>query len=105
MEDLVKRIINIDKETIKVINKAEEIKVTSERNLKEKLSELERSKMEQGRMEAEISFKEIIDHGTKDVQILKKSNEVKLSNIDNLYKSKKSDLLEGLFQNIVKENE
>ncbi len=105
MEDVVKRIISIDKETIKVIDKAEEIKITSERNLRDKLAELEKTQMEQGRMDAEINFKEIIDQGTKEVQILKKANEVKLSNIDNLYKGKKKDLVDSLFQSLVKENE
>lgn len=105
MEDVVKRIISIDKETIKVIDKAEEIKITSERSLRDKLAELEKTQMEQGRMDAEINFKEIIDQGTKEVQILKKANEVKLSNIDNLYKGKKKDLVDSLFQSLVKENE
>lgn len=105
MEDVVRRIISIDKETVKVIDKAEEIKITSERNLRDKLAELEKTQMEQGRMDAEINFKEIIDQGTKEVQILKKANEVKLSNIDNLYKGKKKDLVDSLFQSLVKENE
>lgn len=105
MEDVVKKIISIDKETIKVIDKAEEIKITSERNLRDKLAELEKTQMEQGRMDAEINFKEIINQGTKEVEALKNSNEIKLSNIDNLYKGKKKDLVDSLFQSLVKENE
>jgi len=105
MEDVVKKIINIDRETSKVIHMTEEIKINSEKTLKEKLSELEKTQMEQGRMDAENNFKKIIQQGTEEVQILKKANAIKLSNIDNLYKGKKKDLLEGLFQNLVKNNE
>lgn len=105
MEDVVKRIISIDKETVRVIEKSEEIKRNSEKNLKDKLVELEKTQIEQGRISGDLSFKQIIGQGIKEVESLKEADEVKLKKIDNMYKAKKKGLVDSLFQSIVKENE
>ena len=105
MEDVVNRIISIDKETIKVIEMTEKIKKNSELDLKYRLSELEKTLMEEARVLAEKEFISIIDQGMDEVQKLKDNEQSKLENIDMVYKNKKTELVDRLFQNLLKENE
>ncbi len=105
MEDIVNRIIAIDKETIKVIEMTEKIKKTSELDLKNRLGELEKTLMEDAKVVAEKEFTSIIHQGMDEVQRLKDNEKSKLENIDMVYKNKKVELVESLFQNLLKENE
>lgn len=105
MEDVVNRIIAIDKETIKVIEMTEKIKKTSELDLKNRLGELEKTLMEDAKVVAEKEFTGIIDQGMDEVQKLKDNEQSKLENIDMVYKNKKAELVDRLFQNLLKENE
>lgn len=105
MEDIVNKIISIDKETIKVIETTEKIKKNSELDLKNRLCELEKTLLEEAKTVAEKEFTGIINQGIAEVKMLKENENSKISTIDNVYKSKKDELVERLFQNLLKENE
>ncbi len=105
MEDVVNRIIAIDKDTKNVIEMTERVKKNSELELKNKLEELEKGLLEEGRILAEKEFKAIIDEGIEEVNTIKDKENSKIHNIDSFYNSKKKDLLEDLFQNLLKQNE
>ena len=105
MEDVVNRIIAIDNETKKVIEMTERIKKNSDLNLKHRISELEKELMEESKTVADNEFKSIIQQAIEEVNIIEENEKSKINKIENLYKSKKRDLVEGLFQSLLKQNE
>ena len=105
MEDVIRKIVNIDKETIKIKEKTEEIINTKERELKEVLQSLEKEYLEEGKLEGDKKYKEIIEIGRKETEELQKEEEKTLKNIDNLYKGKKDKLVEELFHSLFKDKE
>lgn len=105
MEDVVNRIIAIDNETKKVIEMTERIKKNSDLDLKHRMSELEKELMEESKIVADNEFKSIIQQAIEEVNIIEENEKSKINKIENLYKSKKRDLVEGLFQSLLKQNE
>jgi phage-related minor tail protein len=105
MEDVVNRIIAIDNETKKVIEMTERIKKNSDLDLKHRISELEKELMEESKIVADNEFKSIIQQAIEEVNIIEENEKSKINKIENLYKSKKRDLVEGLFQSLLKQNE
>lgn len=105
MEDVVNRIIAIDNETKKVIEMTERIKKNSDLDLKHRISELEKELMEESKTVADNEFKSIIQQAIEEVNIIEENEKSKINKIENLYKSKKRDLVEGLFQSLLKQNE
>lgn len=105
MEDVVNRIIAIDNDTKKVIKMTEKIKRDSEFELKNRLVEMEKTLMEEARIIGDKEFKIIIAQGISEIDKLKENEKSKLNYINNVYKGKKDELVEEIFQNLLKENE
>lgn len=103
MEDVIKKILNMDKETVKVRKETEEIVSRSEKTLRETLQNLESKYLEEGRLEGEKKYREIIEAGRKEIEELQNKEDKVLKSIENIYKEKKHDLVDKLFQSLLSE--
>lgn len=100
MDEIVKKIIDMDRDTVKIKLKTEEIIVNREKELKETLQELEKKYLEESRLEGDRIYKEIIKTGESEMTRLESSDIEALKKIDNIYKGKKQILVEDLFKNL-----
>lgn len=100
MDEIVKKIIDMDRDTIKIKLKTEEIIVNREKELKETLHELEKAYLEESRLEGDRIYKEIIKTGELEMARLESSDSEILKRIDNVYKGKKEKLIEDLFESL-----
>ena len=97
MDDIVKKIISIDKDAVNIKLKTEEIMNQRERQLKENLQELEKRYMEEGRTEGEDIYKKIIKESEEEIERLESKDSKILEDIENSYKEKKKRLVEDLW--------
>lgn len=97
MDDIVKKIISIDKDAANIKLKTEEIMNQRERQLKENLQELEKRYMEEGRIEGEDIYKKIIKESEEEIERLESKDSKILKDIENSYKEKKKRLVEDLW--------
>ncbi|WMM24608.1 hypothetical protein RBU61_16995 [Tissierella sp. MB52-C2] len=97
MDDIVKKIISIDKDAVNIKLKTEEIMNQRERQLKENLQELEKRYMEEGRIEGEDIYKKIIKESEEEIERLEYKDSKILKDIENSYKENKKRLVEDLW--------
>lgn len=100
MDEIINKIISIDKETVKMKLKTEEIIRGKEKELKETLQELEKKYTEEGRLEGEKTYNEIIRNGEAEIERLKSQDIETLERIDNVYKGSKFQLIEDLWNSL-----
>ncbi|WP_353094919.1 hypothetical protein [Tissierella praeacuta] len=105
MDEVINKIINIDKETVSMKLKTEEIVADKERTLKETLQKIEKEYMEEGRLEGERIYKEIIKDGEMEIGRLQSQDIEILENIDNVYKVNKEKLIDGLWNKLFRGRE
>mgnify|MGYP000179527956 CR=1 FL=1 len=104
MEEIINRIISLDKETVKVKKHTDEVIAAKEKQLKETLQNLENRYIEEGRSEGEKRYKEILEASDREVEQLIKKEESKLKKIEIIYKENKHRLVEELFQSLLSKN-
>lgn len=100
MDKIVNEIINIDKETVKIKKKTEEIVLNKEKELKETIQRLEKEYIEDGKLESESMYNDIIESGKSEISKLESEDNKILQKIDNLYKDKKDKLIEDLWTSL-----
>lgn len=105
MDEIVKRIINIDKDATNVKLKTEEIIIQRETQLKENLQELEKRLMEEARLEGEDIYKKTIKDGEEEIERLESKDRNILKDIEDSYKKKKTKLVEDLWVDLFKAEE
>ncbi|MBU5313650.1 hypothetical protein KQI38_16625 [Tissierella carlieri] len=105
MDEIINKIINIDKETVRMKLKTEEIIGDKEKELKETLQELEKKYVEEGRLEGEKTYNEIIRNGELEIERLKSQDVETLERIDKVYKGSKDKLIEGLWNSLFRGKE
>ena len=100
MDETINKIINIDKETVRIRERTEEIIREKEKELKETLQELEKNYMEEGRLEGEEAYNQIIKSGETEIENLQSQDVDTLKSIDNIYKKNKDKLIEALWSSL-----
>ncbi len=100
MDEIINKIISIDKETVRMKLKTEEIIMNKEKELKEILQELEKKYMEEGRLEGEKIYTEILRNGEIEIERLKSQDIETLERIDKVYRENKSRLIEDLWNSL-----
>ena len=100
MDKIVNEIINIDKETVKIKKKAEEIIENKEKELRETIQRLEKEYIEDGKLESESIYNDIIKSGKEEISKLESEDNKTLKLIDNLYRVKKDKLIEDLWTSL-----
>lgn len=100
MDRIANEIINIDKETVKIKLKTEEIIENKEKELKETLQSLEKEYSEEGRLESEVIYKKIIELGKIETDRLEFEDSKVLKDIENIYIGKKDKLIESLWNSL-----
>ncbi len=101
MEDVINKIIKMDKETSQIKRTTNEIISSKEKELRETLQNLENKYLEEGRIEGEKKYKEIIEAGKSEIELLQKKEDKVLKSIENLYKEKKTALIDELFHSLL----
>ncbi len=101
MEDIISKIISMDKETVKIKKKTEEIVISKEKELKEIIQNLESKYLEEGRLEGEKRYTELIESARREVELLQEKEEKVINNIEKIYKEKKQSLIEELFHSLL----
>ena len=105
MDEIVNKIISIDKETLRMKLKTEEIVADKEKALKEALQKIEKEYMEEGRLEGERIYKEIIKDGEMEIERLQSQDMEMLKGIDDEYKKSKDKLIDILWNGLFKGKE
>jgi len=101
MEDIISKIISMDKETVKIKKKTEEIVISKEKELKETIQNLENKYLEEGRLEGEKRYIELIESARREVELLQEKEEKVINNIEKIYKEKKQSLIEELIHSLL----
>ncbi|MDR7857391.1 hypothetical protein [Tissierella sp.] len=105
MDQIINNILNIDKETVKMKLKTEELIENKEKELKEAIQELEKNYMEEGRLEGERVYNEVIKNGELEIKQMQSMDMKTLNSIDDVYKKNKDQLVEELWKNLFKGKE
>lgn len=105
MDEIVNKIINIDKETVRMKQKTEEIIRDKEKVLRETLQKIEREYVEEGRLEGEKIYKEIMEDGETEIRSLQSQDMEMLKAIDKEYKNNKDKLINILWNSLIKGKE
>lgn len=103
MEDVIKKILNMDKETVKVRRETEETVSRMGKELRETLQSLENKYLEEGRLEGDKKYKDIIEASRKEIEQHNEKEGNVLENIESIYMEKKHNLVEELFQSLLSE--
>ncbi|HAE92050.1 MAG TPA: hypothetical protein DCG60_05300 [Tissierella sp.] len=105
MDEIINKIINIDKETVRMKQKTEEIIRDKEKVLRETLQKIEREYVEEGRLEGERIYKEIMEDGETEIRSLQSQDMEMLKAIDKEYKNNKDKLINILWNSLIKVKE
>jgi vacuolar-type H+-ATPase subunit H len=105
MDEIINNIMNIDKETVKIKLKTEELIENKEKELREALQKLEKDYMEEGRLEGERIYNEVIKNGELETKQMKSEDMKTLNSIDDVYKKNKDQLVDGLWNSLFKGKE
>ncbi len=105
MDETINKIINIDKETVRMKLKTEEIIREKEKELKDTLQDLEKNFMEEGRLEGERIYNQIIKNGEIEIEKLQSQDIETLKSIDNVYRKNKALLTEALWNSLFRGKE
>ncbi len=105
MDEVINKIINIDKETVKMRLRTEEIIRDKEKELKETLQDLEKKYLEEGRLEGEKIYNKIMKDGETEIERLQSQDIGILKNIDDVYKKNKDKLVLDLWNSLFKGEE
>lgn len=105
MDEIINKIINIDKETVRMKLRTEEIIRDKEKELKETLQDLEKKYLEEGRLEGEKIYSKIMRDGETEIERLQSQDIGILKNIDDVYKKNKDKLILDLWNSLFKGEE
>lgn len=105
MDETINKIISIDKETVRMKLKTEEIIREKERELKDIIQNLEKNFMEEGRLEGERIYNKTIKDGEKEIERLQSQDVETLKSIENVYRKNKSQLVEALWNSLFRGRE
>ncbi len=105
MDEIINNIMNIDKETVEMKLKTEELIENKEKELREAIQKLEKDYMEEGRSEGERIYNEVIKNGELEIKQMKSEDMKTLNSIENKYKENKDQLVEGLWNSLFKGKE
>ena len=105
MDEIINNIMNIDKETVEMKLKTEELIENKEKELREAIQKLEKGYMEEGRSEGERIYNEVIKNGELEIKQMKSEDMKTLNSIENKYKENKDQLVEGLGNSLFKGKE
>lgn len=99
MDEITKKIINIDNVTIKMKARYDELKVKKEEEFKESLQELEKKYSNESIEDGEKIYQDILDNADLEIKKLinAKNNYV---NNDNAYNKLKKNLIESLWSDL-----
>jgi rubrerythrin len=100
MDKVVNEIINIDRETVKIKDKTKEIIANKEKELRETIQRLEKEYIEDGKLESESMYNDIVESGKVEISKLQSEDNKILKQIDNLYRVKKDKLVEDLWTSL-----
>ena len=100
MEEIINKIIDIDKETNSVRTELEELIEKKELELKETLYSLEKESSIKTKTASEKIYEQIINDGEAEVKRLKNKDIELLDKIDHGYHSQKIGLTEKVFGNL-----
>ncbi len=100
MEEIINKIIEIDRQTKSVKLQAERTMEQRELELKEKVYNLEKESIIKTKAEGEAIYRQIIDEGEAEVTRLENSDIESLIEIDKKYNDQKMELTERLFENL-----
>ncbi|SCL92695.1 hypothetical protein [Sporanaerobacter sp. PP17-6a] len=101
MEEEIKKIIEIDKNTFELKKKTEDIINENDKNLGKILLNLEKDSMEEGKAEGDCVYNKLLDEGNNKAKELEAKGKEIENNIKNIYKTYKEEILKGIFDSIV----
>lgn len=101
MEEEIKRIIEIDKNTFELKKKTEDIINENDKNLEKMLLDLEKDSIEEGKAEGDCVYNKLLDEGNNRAKELEARGKEIENNIKNIYKTHKEEVLKGIFDSIV----
>lgn len=99
MDEITKKIINIDNVTIKMKARFDESKIKKEDELRYALQELEKKYSNESTEDGERIYQEILDKADIEIDKLNKAKENYVNN-DNTYSKLKKNLIETLWSDL-----
>lgn len=100
VENIINRIIKIDKDALKIKKKTEEIKKENEKKVKEEMTNIEVDIIENAKKESEYIYKSIADEGEVEAKKIVDKGDSICEEIEKIYENEKGKLEEELFTQI-----
>lgn len=103
MDKPARRIIEIDRDTIRLKEKTEEVIKDKKVKFESQLELLEKNYLEEGEKQGKKIYKDIIAEAKHIIDENERQTNKKITSLENLYNNKKKILVEELWQDLFKE--
>ncbi|WBW49770.1 hypothetical protein O6R05_07135 [Peptoniphilus equinus] len=94
MEDLIERVLSLDKKTTELVQKSEAELESAKGDIQEILNNFEFTSHEKAKQAAMEAYNTILENARDEVRRIVRDNEARLNHVESIYMSHKDELLD-----------